>query len=75
MLFFIIIKNISTSHQKLIKSSQQRSIDSKGIPKQSESVEAPRDKKQRDQIQIKYLSLAFLQDRLALFLIYFTYLI
>jgi hypothetical protein len=41
---------------KLIKRSQQRSIDSKGIPKQSESEKAPRDKKQRDQTQASKFS-------------------
>ena len=75
------LKNVFYHHyiyfnfiSKVIKISQQRSIDSKGILKQSESDESPNSQEAMVS-NSNQLSLAILQDRVAIFLIYFTYII
>jgi len=58
----------------IIRRSQQRSIDSKGILKQSELEKAP-NRQEETGSNSNQVSLAILQDRVAIFLIFFTYLI
>jgi hypothetical protein len=69
-------KNIFRHHLKnlIVTSKVKRSIESKGILKQSESEEAPNRKEVMGPISIQ-VSLASLQDQVTFFYFYFTSLI
>ena len=74
MFFFYHLYKYFTFTSKEIKISQHRSIDSKGILKQSESENAP-NRQEETGSNSNQVSLAILQERVAIFFIYFTYLI
>jgi hypothetical protein len=66
-----LLKNFIVT-SKVIRRRQQKSIDSKGILRQSESVEAPNRLEVMGPISIQ-VSSAILQDQVTLFSFYFTY--